>query len=87
MSRYERIAFTDGDDADEPLQILDDLGVAAAIDYLAEWHDPGEHETSDELGHGTDDNHYFDENSGYHLSWNSRLGYIGLEFDTEFDDD
>lgn len=84
MARYERVVFAQGDDADEPLGILDSDGEDAAIEYLAEWHNPGEHETGDDLSHGSADDN-FESDDGYILSWNTGLGYIGLDFDTEFD--
>ena len=84
MPRYERVVFAQTDDADEPLSILDSDGEDAAIEYLAEWHNPGEHETAEELSAGSSDQ-TFESDDGYILSWNQGLGYIGLEFDTEFD--
>lgn len=72
-------------EADEALDILDEEGEEAALEHLAQWHHPGEHETSDEESAGDDDDVF--EQDGYILSWNSRIGYIGLEFDTEADDE
>ena len=37
--------FAQGEDATEPLEILVNRGEKAAIDYLAQWHDPGKHMT------------------------------------------
>ncbi len=74
----ERIVFAQGDDADEPLSILDERGIDAAIDYLADWYNPGEHETSDEPSAGTSDDTH-ETSDGFILSWNAGLGYIGLE--------
>lgn len=84
MARYERVIFAQTDDADEPLSILDNDGEDAAIEYLSEWHNPGEHETADDLSAGSSDR-TFESDDGYILSWNQGLRYIGLEFDTEFD--
>ncbi len=74
----ERIVFMQGEEAEEPLRILDEQGEEAAIEYLAQWHFPGEHETSETPGAGSDDDVYRAED-GFRLSWNTRLGYIGLE--------
>ena len=52
-----------------------------AMDYLKQWHYPGEHDGSNELGHGSMDKTY--EKDGYIMSWNSSIGYIGLVYDTE----
>lgn len=87
MSRYERVVFFQiGDEADEILNIIDDDGPEAAIEYAAQWHYPGEHETAAEMGHGSADN-VFHSDDGYILSWNTGLGYAGLEFDSDFEGD
>jgi hypothetical protein len=78
---FSRIVFMQGDDADEVLAILDDQGEEAAVEHLAQWHFPGEHETANEPAAGTDDD-TFETDDGFILSWNTRLGYIGLEYRT-----
>jgi hypothetical protein len=77
MNKYQRIVFMQGDEATEPLAILDEQGFDAAIEYLAQWDlEPGEH--FNEPSHGTSDyTHTTDDN--LLLSWNQGLGYIGLE--------
>lgn len=80
--RYENVVFAQSDDADEPLEILSEKGEEEAIEYLAQWHYPGEHETNDELQAGSSDT-VFESDDGYILTYNNGLGYIGLEFDTE----
>ncbi len=82
-ARYEHVVFAQGDDAIEPLEILDDQGPEAAIDYLAQWHmnaNEREAEISDSTGAGSSDRTYAGtgNNKGYILTWNSGLGYIGL---------
>ena len=74
---YQRIVFMQGDEATEPLDILNRDGVDAAIEYLAQWDmEPGE--SFDEPASGeSDDVHETDD--GYRMSWNQRYGYIGLE--------
>lgn len=86
MARYERVVFLDSssEDADELLELLNDEGEDVVIDRLAEHHYSGEHETADELARGSSDDWYEDDD-GYILTWNNGLGYIGLEYDTEFD--
>ena len=77
MTTYQRIVFMQGDEAEEPLRILDEHGTAAAIEHLAQWYnEPGE--VFEEPASGDDDDTHTDEN-GYRLSWNTRIGYIGLE--------
>lgn len=79
-AEHESIVFCQNDeDAAEPLRILDDQGEDAAIAFLAQWHNPGEHETSEGSQAGDSDQQYSD-GSGYVLSYNLGLGYIGLEY-------
>jgi hypothetical protein len=49
------------------------------MEYLKQWHDSGNHMGSQELGHGSGDRTY--EKDGYIMSWNSSIGYIGLQYD------
>jgi hypothetical protein len=77
MRKYQRIVFMQGEEADEALKILDEQGEDAAVEHLAQW-DYGEGEVMDEPSSGdSDDVHETDD--GYRLSYNTRLGYIGLE--------
>lgn len=88
MARYENVVFLDSnDDAWEVFQLLDDGKIDEAFDYLKQWHNPGEHQTSDEPSHGTDDDVYGpDDSDGYIMSVNEMLDYVGLDYDTEFDE-
>jgi len=81
MGRYENVVFIQNEEADEPLRILNSQGEEAVIDYLSQWHNPGEHETSETPGSGGSDSVY--EKDGYILSYNEGLGYIGLSYDTK----
>ena len=83
QEKYENVVSMQGDDAFQPLEILDSDGPEAALEYLKQWHYPGEHEGSNELGHGTSDEIF--EKDGYIMSWNPRIGYIGLQYDLEHD--
>lgn len=77
MAKYQRIVFLQGEEADEALAILDNDGTEAAMDYLAQWDYGDAGEEFDEPSSGSDDDVYEDEH--HRMSWNSRLGYIGLE--------
>lgn len=81
--RYEEVVFFQGHEADHALNILMEDGKDEAMEYLKQWHYPGEHDGSEELGHGKLDKNY--EKDGYIMSWNSAIGYIGLVYDTEHD--
>ena len=39
---YESIAFLTREEAQEPIKILEDQGEAAALEYLKQFHEPGE---------------------------------------------
>lgn len=83
--RYEEVVFIQNqDEAEEPLRILDEQGRDAALEYLKQWHYPGEHMRTDTIGAGSSDDVY--EKDGYIMVWNNQLGYIGLEYDTEYDE-
>jgi hypothetical protein len=91
MSRYEQIIFLEEqsvnhDSAAEALRLYDEESTHAAIEYLMQWHYPGEHATRNEPGAGTADDVTEGEGdqAGYILSVNNGLGYIGLEYDTEY---
>lgn len=74
---YQRIVFMQGEEADEPLRILDEQGEEAAIEFLAQWDmEPGE-EFSEPASGDSDD--VYETDDGFRLSYNTRLGYIGLE--------
>ena len=77
FDKYEDVIFLDGSEADEALEILDNQGEDAALEYLKQWHSPGQHMGSQQLGHGTSDKTY--EKDGYIMSWNFPLGYIGYK--------
>lgn len=79
QDRYEDVVFMQGDDAHKALTILDVGGEDAALNYLKQWHEPGSHMGSSKLGHGSDDKTY--EKDGYIMSWNPRMGYIGLQYE------
>jgi hypothetical protein len=79
ISEFENVIFFQDEAAEEALSILNRDGEDAALAHLAQWHYPGEHETrTGDAGFGTDDDVY--EKDGYILSWNSRVGYIGLSY-------
>ena len=88
MARYERIVFLDSNnDAWEVLNMIDDGQIEEAFSFLKQWHYPGEHDTADELGHGTSDDVWGPADAdGYIMSANGDLDYVALEFDTEYDE-
>lgn len=85
QDKYEDVVFLQGQDAEEPLQILYNDGQDAALEYLKSWHMLGSHMGSPNLGHGSDDKTY--DKDGYHMAWNSRIGYIGLQYDLNYNAD
>lgn len=77
MTKYASVVFMSGDDAIEPLEILEEQGEGAAIEYLAQW-DYGEYsDVRDHTSAGNSD--YVMESAPYRLNYNLRMGYIGLE--------
>lgn len=80
---YEQVFFAQEHEADDILDMIDNKGEAATLEYLKQWHYPGEHMTRDNPGRGSDDRVF--EKDGYILSYNPRIGYVGLEY--KLDDD
>jgi hypothetical protein len=74
----ENVIFLQGDNATEALNILDNKGEKAALEYLKQWHYPGEHEELTEQPHGNNDCVF--ESAGYSMAYNTNIGYIGLTF-------
>lgn len=74
--KYARIVFMQGEEAEEPLRILDEDGTKAAIDYLAQW-DNGDEDVHSSSSAGTSDTVI--AKGRYVLSFNRYIGYIGLE--------
>jgi len=85
QDKYEVVVFLQGQEAEEPLQILHNEGQDAAMEFLKSWHMLGNHMGSSQLGHGSSDQTY--EKDGYYMSWNDRIGYIGLQYDLNYDPD
>ena len=75
--KYIRIIFLENDNAREALNILENSGKIAAIDFLAQWDYGDRAEIYDKPSHGTNDRVL--EHNEYLLSYNLGLGYIGLE--------
>lgn len=76
--KYENVVFMQGSDADEALRMLDTEGAEIVMDYLKQWHQPGEHEVISGVGNGTLDKTY--RSGNYVMSYNMPLGYIGLSY-------
>ena len=72
---FEDIVFLQGHEAETALNILTEKGEEAVIQYLSQWHYPGEHMITDFLPH-TENNAFVQ--GIYVLSYNLSLGYIGL---------
>ena len=83
QERYEDVVFLDGSEADEALSILNQEGEDAAMEYLKQWHDHGNHMGREELPFGTSDRAY--EKDGYIMGYNEPLGYISLVYDSQND--
>lgn len=74
---HSSIVFMQGEEADVPLEILNSKGEDAALEYLKQWDYGDATETTVGSGAGRSDSQYQKDN--YLMSWNDRLGYIGLE--------
>lgn len=77
----ERVVFMQDSNATETLDILYQNGQAAALEHLKQWHNPGEHETDTRWGYGAADYTY--REGRYLMTYNTGLGYVGLEYRVE----
>jgi len=75
--QYENIVFLQGSEADEALDILTNEGKDEAMEFLKQWHYPGEHELMNGEGHGSSDSIY--KKDDYVMAYNTPMGYIGLQ--------
>ncbi len=73
---YEDVVFLQGDESIEALDILQNEGEDEALEYLKQWHFPGEHPKIEGRGIGSSDKTY--EKDGYIMFYNTPLEYIGL---------
>jgi hypothetical protein len=76
--KYEEIVFIQGEEAEEPMEILDSQGLEAVLKYLQQW-DYGESpvvEMDYLLNVGNSD--IIEEINGYLISYQRGIPYIGL---------
>ena len=83
QDRYEEVVFMQGEDAEKVLDIIDEHGEDAGIEYLKQWHQPGHHMGTSQVPHGSGD--YLYQKDGYTLSYSPSLGYAGLIYDLQHD--
>ena len=77
MQKFQEIVFIQGEEAEEPLNILDSEGESAALQYLAQWnYGENDGEIYDEIPAGSNDSTYTED--CYIMNYNTSLGYIGL---------
>lgn len=74
---YENVLFMQGDDATEPLEILNDEGEEAALEFMKQFYDSNEtYQKMENTGAGTSDKIF--KKGGFILIYNTRIGYVGL---------
>ena len=76
---FEQVIFLQDSEADPILTLIDEEGESAAIRVLKEWHYPGEHDVYDSSSAGAADAEYWSADN-YVLSYNTRVGYVGLQY-------
>lgn len=76
--KYKEIVFLQGEEAYEPLNIIDEEGEGEAIlNYLLQWnYGEAEEKETHTRPWGTDDT--LIKHGNYVISYNDRLNYIGL---------
>lgn len=74
--KYARIIFLQGEEANEPLNILDEQGEQATFEYLQQWNHRELNEVERFAPGGMNDTLY--KSKGYVMSYNLNIGYISL---------
>lgn len=78
MPKFAQIVFIQDEEATEVGDLLNDQGIEAVVEYLAQW-DMGESEIRDESSAGTGWMEREHRSGPYILSWNPYIGYFGLQ--------
>lgn len=81
---YNNVFFAQGDEANEYIDMIENNGPDALLDYLesAGALDPDTVETSDKP-HRVSGDHYKEYKDGWIVSWNYGVPYVGVEFKTK----
>jgi len=76
---YEDVVFLQGDEADQYLKMIEEQGAEETIRVLASnFYHPGEHSKQKGNPAGSSDKTFTSQDGKFILSWNERLGYVGL---------
>lgn len=75
---YESIAFLTREEAEEPVRILKEKGEAAALDYLKQFHEPGEGTLVSTRENPWKDHDNVYEEDEWVMFYNFDVPYIGL---------
>lgn len=76
--QYQQIVFMQGDEALDALEILEQVGEQAAIDYLRLWESVEDTSEVSPISPAGDLDQVYEGENGYILNCNLRMGYIGL---------
>lgn len=75
--KFEQIVFLQDEEAELALAILTESGETSALEFLKQWHCPGEHAVNNQSSRGQADKAFTE--GKYLMSYNLTKGYIGLE--------
>ena len=75
---YESIAFLTRDEAEEPIRILKQNGEASALEYLKQFHEPGEGTFVSTRENPWKDHDNIYEKDGWVMFYKLDVPYIGL---------
>jgi hypothetical protein len=76
---YEDVVFLQGEEADQYLKMIEEQGAEETIRVLASnFYHPGEHGKQNGNPAGSSDKTFTSQDGKFILSWNERLGYVGL---------
>jgi hypothetical protein len=87
IMKVENIVFMQGHEANQAFDQCNEsdtpeisiwLNYDKLLEYLQQWHYPGEHEINESLGAGSNDKVIYKDS--YVLTVNESIGYCGLEY-------
>lgn len=76
--KYLQIVFIQGEEANEPLDMIEEKGEEETLEYLKQWQTGDEDQVTTKEDRGLYDRTY--EKDDYVMFWNPHIGYIGLDY-------
>jgi len=80
---WESVVFLERAEAKEAMQVLDERGESGALEYLKQWHRPGEGTLMSTQGNPWLKHQHLYEEGSWFLFYDNTVPYIGLVYKVE----